>query len=210
PEFGVTTGVRRTGHDLPHENRWDVFWDAPLNHPGEVRRARASYHAEAGTVRTSGARLEVSFPGLEMGVFSGRVQFTVYRGTNLMRLEAIARTNDPSVAYIYEGGLKGIAPDAPARIHWRDVHGHLQTAEVSGGPDGIPVVLRARNRVAIAEGRSGSIAVFPPPHQFFFARELEVNLGYVWFRRDSGPGFTLGVRQGENAEGYNPVWAERV
>src|SRR3954452_22698590 len=33
PEFGVTTGVRRTGHGLGHEHRWDVFWDAPLNHP---------------------------------------------------------------------------------------------------------------------------------------------------------------------------------
>jgi hypothetical protein len=31
PEFGVTTGVRRTGHGLPESNRWDVFWDAPLN-----------------------------------------------------------------------------------------------------------------------------------------------------------------------------------
>src|SRR5205823_4031653 len=37
-EFRVTTGIRRTGHDLPYERRWDVFWDAPLNHPDEVRR----------------------------------------------------------------------------------------------------------------------------------------------------------------------------
>ena len=29
PEFGVTTGVRRTNHGLPEENRWDVFWDTP-------------------------------------------------------------------------------------------------------------------------------------------------------------------------------------
>ena len=80
PEFGVTTGVRRTGHGLPEENRWDVFWDAPLNHPEEVRRSRASYHAEGCEVRTDGARLEISFPGLSMGVFSGRLRFTVYRG----------------------------------------------------------------------------------------------------------------------------------
>src|SRR3954471_6463092 len=58
PEFGVTTGVRRTGHGLDHEHRWDVFWDAPLNHPDEIRRSRASFHADGCVVRTDGARLE--------------------------------------------------------------------------------------------------------------------------------------------------------
>src|SRR5262249_11064391 len=159
PEFGVTTGVRRTGHDLPHENRWDVFWDAPLNHPGEVRRARASYHAEAGKVRTDGARLEVSFPGLMMGSFSRRVQFTVYRGTNLVRLEAIARTDEPSVAYIYEGGLRNLSTDLLPRILWRDVLGHSRGSDLRPGDATAPVVLRARNRLEVAGGGAGSLAV---------------------------------------------------
>src|SRR2546428_6274880 len=72
------------------------------------------------------------------------------------------------------------------------------------------VVLRARNRVAVIEGRAGSVAFFPPPHQFFFARELEVNLGYVWYRKDADRSFSVGVRYGESHEGYNPVWIERV
>jgi hypothetical protein len=210
PEFRVTTGVRRTGHDLPYERRWDVFWDAPLNHPQEVRRFAATFRADGGAVKTDGARLEVSFSGLAMGIFSGRLQFTVYRGTNLLRLESIARTDEPSVAFIYEAGLKGFTPDRLPRLYWNDVLGRPQSVEVSGGAAGKPVVLRARNRLAIAAGRGGSIAVFPPPHQFFFARELEVNLGYLWHRSDGGPSFAMGVRQGENAEGYNPVWAERV
>ena len=67
PVFGVTTGVRRTGHGLPESHRWDVFWDAPLNHPEEVRRSAASYKSDRMSVRTDGARLEVSFPGLSMG-----------------------------------------------------------------------------------------------------------------------------------------------
>ena len=46
PEFGVTTGVRRTGHGLTRANRWDVFWDAPLNHPEEVRRSTAAFHSD--------------------------------------------------------------------------------------------------------------------------------------------------------------------
>src|SRR3954466_13889288 len=77
PEFGVTTGVRRTGHGLDHEHRWDVFWDAPLNRPDEVRRDHASFRSDRLAVKTDGARLEVSCPGLVMGVFSGGLQFTV-------------------------------------------------------------------------------------------------------------------------------------
>jgi hypothetical protein len=197
PEFGVTTGVRRTGHGLPESHRWDVFWDAPLNHPGEVRRFDASYDADRMSVRTDGARLEVSFPGLTMGIFSGGLRFTVYRGTNLLRLEAVAKTEEPSVAYIYRGGLKGFSPEMLPDILWQGVGGERHSAKVSASDAGRIHVLRARNRLAVAHGTVGSVAVFPPPHQFFFARELEVNLGYVWHRRDDGDGFSLGVRQPE-------------
>jgi hypothetical protein len=71
-------------------------------------------------------------------------------------------------------------------------------------------VLRARNRLATAEGAHGSVGVFPPPHQFFFARELEVNLGYVWYRHESDNTFSAGVRHGEKEEGYNPAWINGV
>jgi hypothetical protein len=205
PEFGVTTGVRRTGHGLPESNRWDVFWDAPLNHTEEVRRVAASYKADRMQVRTNGARLEVSFPGLSMGVFSGGLRFTVYRGTNLLRLEAVAKTDEPSVAYIYRGGLRGFSSETLPIILWKGGGGEGRSAKVSASDAGQMNVLRAQKRLAVALGTVGSIAVFPPPHQFFFARELEVNLGYVWHRRDTGNGFSLGVRQPENAGGYNPV-----
>jgi hypothetical protein len=145
-----------------------------------------------------------------MGSFSGGVRFTVYRGTGLLRVEAIAKTDEPSVAYIYRGGLKGFSSDSLPQVHWRDGRGQYQKDESSGGEAGRLNVLRARHRLAVAGGKDGSVAVFPPPHQFFFARELEVNLGYVWHRRDGGETFSLGVRQGENAEGYNPTWVQQV
>ncbi len=146
------------------------------------------------------------------------MQFTVYRGANLLRLEAIARTDEPSVAYIYEGGLKGLSPDILPTVSWRDVLDRPREVSLAVDPvdssgNGKPVALRARNRLAIAAGKSGSIAVFPPPHQFFFARELEVNLGYVWYRGDESDGkrtYAIGVRQGESAEGYKPEWIEKV
>jgi hypothetical protein len=210
PEFGVTTGVRRTGHGLPEEDRWDVFWDAPLSHPEEVRRFAASYNADRMSVRTDGARLEVSFPGLSMGCFSGGLRITVYRGTSLLRLEAVAKTGEPSVAYIYRAGLKGFSPEKLPSILWHGAGGGRHSATTSAGVAGQTDVLRARNRLAVAHGTVGSVAVFPPPHQFFFARELEVNPGYVWHRRDGVDAFSMGVRQGESAGGYNPVWIKQV
>jgi hypothetical protein len=210
PEFGVTTGVRRTGHGLPEENRWDVFWDAPLNHPEDVRRYQAEYHAQGCTVKSDGARLEIAFPGLAMGVFTGSLQWTVYRGANLIRQEAIAQTQEPSLAYIYAGGLSGLSSEVFPQVFWHDELGTPKSASIARGPVERSTVLRARNRLAIAAGTSGAIAVFPPPHQFFFARELEVNLGYVWYREGAKNTFALGVRQPETAGGYKPEWIEKV
>jgi hypothetical protein len=222
PEFTTVSGLRRTGHGLPEELRWWVYWDAPLQVPGsgsqpglprraeEIRRSKASFDSKGCEVRTNGARLEITFPGLSMGIFSGRLQFTVYRGSNLLREEAIASTNEPSVAYKYNGGLKGFALDHLERVVWHDTGGNEQDYSFGGTPNQDPVPLRARNRLAIAEGRGGSIGVFPPPHEFFFARQLEINLGFVWYRKDGEKDFSLGVRQGDNHEGYNPVWVDRV
>jgi len=210
PEFRVTTGIRRTNHGLPEENRWDVFWDTPLNRPDDVRRFTAEFKAGHCAVKTDGARVEISFPGLEMGIFAGRLLFTVYRGANLLRLEAIVKTDEPSVAYKYEAGLSGFSNELTPRLVWRDVQSQAQAAVVSQVENREQIVLRARNRLAIAAGDSGSIAVFPPPHQFFFARELEVNLGYVYYRKDADANFAMGVRHAEKEEGYNPAWINGV
>ena len=100
--------------------KWYVFWDAPLLVPGvtegrrprnwglprspdEIRHMDASFDTSSCSVNTDGARLEVTFPGLSMGIFAGELRFTVYRGASLLRMEAIAKTEEDSVAYIYEG-----------------------------------------------------------------------------------------------------------
>jgi len=222
PEFTTVSGVRREAHGLDHEHRWDVFWDAPLTIPGhgenpglprkpeEIRRGVSSFETYGCEVQQEGARIEVSFPGLSLGIFSGRLQFTVYQGSNLVRVEAIAKTTEPSVAYKYTAGLRGFSTSELGRVTWRDAGGNAQKYEFGGTPNHDLVPLIARNRLAVCEGGAGSIAVFPPPHQFFFAREIEVNNGFVWYRKDAEGAFSLGVRQGDNAGGYEPVWIERV
>ena len=210
-------GVEITQAVMDRE-KWVVFWDAPLLVPGvrpgvanptnpglpraqdEIREASATFKATGCTVKTDGARVEVTFPGLSMGIFSGDLRFTAYRGTNLVRLEAIAQTDEPSVAYKYRAGLKGFSTDLTPRVTWRDVSGGSQQYRFGGPANDAPVALRAQNRVVIAEGPSGSVAAFPPPITFFFTREVDTNVGYNWYRKDGDAQFAIGVRQGDGEE----------
>jgi hypothetical protein len=244
PEFELTSGVRRLSEqqmaplrdlnvkltpDVVEREKWNAFWDAPLVVPGrpgtnlglprkpeEIRKAWAKYHATSCQVKTEGARMEVVFPGLEAGIFSGSLQYTVYRGTNLLRQEAVAKTTEPSVAYKYVAGLKGFPITDSTRIVWRDTARGWQQYAFGGAVNQDAVGLLARNRLAILETNGGSLAFLPPSHKFFWSREIETNLGYVYYRKDSESAFSIGVRQPDREVGAKPwgisneVWNHRV
>jgi hypothetical protein len=219
--------LRAAGIELTPEviakNRWYAFWDAPLNVPNpappvdgkpqpasrvigpprtasEIRRASASFNTSSCRVATDGAQLMVTFPGLTLGIFSGDLQFTVYRGTNLIRMDAVAKTNEEWVAYKYDAGLSGFTTDVTPRVSWRDTGGHPQQYAFGGVKNDTLVPIKAANRVLIAEGAGASLAVFTPPHTFFFTREVDTNLGYVWYRKDADRRFGFGIRQAEREE----------
>lgn len=233
PEYDVVSGRRRLSEqqmaplrklnikltpDVVEHEQWSAFWDAPLNVPGnptgsidmprkaeEIRRGKAEYHASTCEARTDDARLELTFPNsVALGIFSGGLRYTVYRGSNLLRQELIASTNEPSVAYKYNGGLKGFTVDVHTRLLWRDVAQQWQQIRLGGPVNQDDVALVARNRLAILETGGGSIAVFPPPHKFFFSREIETNLGYVYYRKDTSGSFALGARMAEHEQPYRP------
>jgi hypothetical protein len=244
PEFEITSGKRRISNqqlqplqalgrqitpELIEKEKWNAFWDAPLEIPGskgtnpdlprspaEIRKAVATYSMNGCAVKTNGLRLEINFGELKAGIFSGRLAYTVYKGSNLVRQEAIASTNEPSVAYMYRAGLTGFNIDSESRVIWRDTARAWQEYRFGGPPNSDPVVLRARNRLAILERKEGSLAVFPPPHKFFWAREIELNLGYVYYRRHDDKTFSMGVRQADREEMYRPygksneVWDRRA
>lgn len=223
PQFSVVTGMRRSENAYADSGRWDAYWDAPLTIPGniarnrymprrpeEIGRANAIFNATGCQVKTDGARLEITFPGVQLGIFAGDLRMTVYRGTNLFRQEIVAKTESPWVAYIYQGGLSGFSLDDFTAVEWRDVNHQPQRDDFAGAPDEAPVPLRARNRVAVAGGPRGSVAVLPPPHVFFFARQLEINLGFVWQQKQTDRSFALGVRQNERHEGYRNDWNQQV
>jgi hypothetical protein len=203
--------------------KWDAFWDAPLNlevledtrmnaipppkgvanqaglprKAEEVARASATFATRGCEIKTNGGRLEISFDGVQLGVFAGRLQYTIYKGTNLIKQEVVAKTDVDSVAYKYEAGLKGLPIQPTSRVAWRDLANSWQEYRFGGAGNTTPVPLRASNRLVIAESAGGSIAAFPPPHNFFWSREVAYNLGYVWYRKESDSAYSFGVRQPE-------------
>jgi hypothetical protein len=217
--------LRAAGVELTPEiiakNRWYAFWDAPLHIPeppaggrgqgtsrtlgtprtaSEIRRASASFNTSSCSVKTDGAALEVDFPGLTVGIFAGGLRFTVYRGANLLRMDAVAKTNEEWVAYKYDAGLAGMSTDLTPQVTWHDTGGHPQRYGFGGVKNDTIVPLRAANRVIVAEGKGGSLAAFPSPHTFFFTREVDTNLGYNWYRKDQDGRFAFGIRQAEREE----------
>ena len=83
---------------------------------------------------------------------------------------------------------------------WRDLANRWQEYQFGGIASPKEVVLKASNRVVFTQGEGGAIAVFPPPHSFYWARETEQNIGYNYYRKDQDTSFSIGIRQAEKEE----------
>ncbi len=90
---------------------------------------------------------------------------------------------------------------------WVDTDGKTRKADTE--PSGGDRHMAVRHRTIVAETEGGSIACFPPPHQFFFPRDLTDNQQTVWCGRnhrglDGRYGF--GIRQTERGGGSYVPW----
>ena len=162
----VKLGVELTP-EVIDKIKWEAFWDAPLyiegsgelppthqgaipamkgvaNQPGlprkpeEVKRATATFKTQSCEVKSNGGRLEVSFPGVELGVFAGRLQYDVFKGSNLIRQVVIAKTDVQSVAFKYDGGLKGLPIMPPRASSGATSPAAGRTSALAARPTGIP------------------------------------------------------------------------
>lgn len=192
PYYAAETGKRRRG--------WNAFFDFPPSHPDGTQKSTATFELRSARVQTVGDRVELLFDGLEMGVFTGGVAYTIFPVSRLIKQEAVMRTFRPDVAYYYDAGLEFLAPadrqpgrNMSTEFSYFDQTGALRTHTENGfQPERTPV--KARYRTIAVDTEGGSIAAFPAPHQYFFPRDFTSNLGYVWHRgwRDR---VGVGVRQ---------------
>jgi hypothetical protein len=178
PVYRCATGKRTGG--------WDAFFDFPPANPIGTRQFMQEFHPHKATVQTVGDRLEVTFDGLKVGIFSGSMRYVFYPGTALIQQIALMSTNEPDTAYFYDAGLQmeskqdlRAGGNMGSGIHFYDASGNLTELKPPYGSERHTLQVRYRT-VAAAMG-AGSIAVFPPPHRYFFARDYTTNQGYLWY-----------------------------
>jgi hypothetical protein len=191
PYYRCTTGKRVGG--------WDAFFDLPAGNPAGTRQFMQDFHPANVVAKTVGDRVEVSFDGMKMGIFSGLLRYTFYPGTALIQQAAILSTQEPDTAYYYDAGLdmaaeQDIRPgrNMASEISYFDTDGKLQEFTPPYGSDRRS--LTAHYRTVAAKMGAGSIAVFPPPHRYMFARDYTTNQGYLWYSSWRGR-VGLGVHQ---------------
>ncbi|HEX4145489.1 MAG TPA: hypothetical protein VHY91_18430 [Pirellulales bacterium] len=189
PFTSVTVGTR----NLETPAGWTIFFDQVDRRP--YQRYAAELKLSAARATAAGSRGSVAFSQLTAGPFSGDLVFTFYAGSPLILVEAVVSTPENRHAIIYDAGLVA-APETIQRYAWSDFDDTEKSRNASPAKPAGPQAVRYRTIAAEMEG--GAVAVFPPPHRFFYPLDFADNFGFNWSGRDylaapNGDGW--GVRQ---------------
>ncbi len=206
PVTFVTVGTRvATPNRPPGMSPFNEFFDAPAKRAHRSHRAVLDVlHVE---VTGRDGRATVAIGDLTAGPFAGALHLTIYAGARLVHVETVVRTAEDRTAFLYDAGLAAGTPTPTWRsVAWVDTEGKVRREGKADAPDR---AIAVRHRAIVAESDAGSVACFPPPHQFFTPRDITDNLATTWSGRghrglDDRPGF--GVRQSESGGGNYAPW----
>lgn len=188
PAFILTVGER----DLTKESGWNIFFDRTAYLP--YKAFPLTIAKRGAKVESAGARTLVTVSEVKAGDFSGTLEITLYNGSPLLNIAAVVKTKRDSVAIIYDAGLVSKEP-LWQEVFWADTENYVQSSTVEAGAASKNVAVKYRT--IIGESKGGSLAVFPPPHQYFYPLDNAYNLKYVWHGsnyRNMIPEYGLGIR----------------
>jgi hypothetical protein len=189
PVFLLTIGKR----DLISQNGWNIFFDKTNKLPSTTYKN--SLNKGSAAVLSAGSRTIIRIQGVSAGSFSGDVEITFYNGSPLFNVAAVVSTDVDSTAILFDAGLVSQSKFWE-KIAWSDTENRVQSVEANlkAPSRNLPVKYRA----VIGQNKSGSLVLFPPPHQYFYPLDEAFNLKFTWYGnnyRNIVPGFGIGIRQ---------------
>lgn len=170
-----------------------VFFENPRERPYETHAVTLTKTNVR--VVSNGSRTTLILGTVLAGSFSGNLQFTFYRNSPLVHADTVMSTHETLRAILYDTGLSSAAPDWNNMV-WLDPLGKLNKLTVNSNTP--PTPLAVSHRAIVAEGASGSLAVFPAPHQYFYPLDFVNNFKITWYGKGYGKmpgGFGFGIRQ---------------
>ena len=177
--------------DLKKRGGWNIFFDPTsrkLSKSGPLTLKLKSV-----AVRSEGNRCIVDIDELSGSAFSGNLRFTLYAGCELIHLQSIVQTQKDASAILYHSGL---TCDPKGKVvSWIGLDDKLHRTNEIDQP-AKPV--KVRHRTIALETDNGALAVFPPPHRYFYPLDEAYNLGFTWRGNDfmkKVSGFGIGIRQ---------------
>lgn len=189
PVFLLTIGKR----DLVSQNGWNIFFDKVPEKPFESYPVVLNKSAIA--IESIGSRTVVKISTLKADRFNGNLELTFYHGSPLFNIAAVMTTQVDSTAMVYDAGLVSRSADWQ-QISWINTADSLQTASTSFTDDAKNMAVKYR--AIAAKGKQGTLAIFPPPHQYFYPLDEAFNLKFTWYGagyRNMIKGYGMGIRQ---------------
>ncbi|GAB3423570.1 CehA/McbA family metallohydrolase domain-containing protein [Niabella aquatica] len=190
PVFILRSGKRKLS---PTSGGWDIFFDKVPNSPYQTHVVELS--KSSASARTVGASTVIKINKLESPGFTGYLEITFYNGSPLFNIAAVVSTGKDSTAILYDAGLVN-KKELWRHVAWSDVSNNIVRIAPSSNTNSAN--LEVKYRTVIGENASGSLAVFPAPHQYFYPLDEAFNLRFTWCGKDylnRVPGFGIGIRQ---------------
>ena len=188
--------------DLKKRSGWTIFFDRTSRKPSES--GRLTLKLKSVVVRSVGRRCIVELGGLEGQSFSGKLRFTLYAGCDLIHLQAVVQTKKDARALLYHAGLT--CDPVGKTVSWIGLDDKVHQGDATAQP---AVPEKVRHRTIALETEAGALAVFPPPHRYFYPLDEAYNLGFTWRGNDfmdEVPRFGIGVRQDLQGDGRWVPW----
>ena len=177
----------------PKSGGWDIFFDKVPTRP--YKSYQVELDKRSADVVSSGSQTVIRISQMRAASFKGDLEVTVYNGSPLFNVAAVLSTEADSTAILYDGGLISRA-QVWQSIAWSDIKNNLQSTTVLH--EAAAVAQEVKYRTIIGQTKSGSLALFPPPHQYFYPLDEAFNLKFTWFGQNYAGlmnGYGIGIRQ---------------
>ncbi len=177
--------------DLKKRDGWTIFFDRTSRKPSES--GRLALNLKSVVVRSVGHRCTVDLDGLDGQSFSGKLRFTLYAGCDLIHVRAVVQTKKDARALLYHAGLT--CEPAGKTVSWIGLDDKAHRVDATARP---ATPQKVRHRTIALETKTGAVAVFPPPHRYFYPLDEAYNLGFTWWGEgfmDHVSDFGIGIRQ---------------